>query len=97
MTPDKTDVTETETPVTPHAPGLPQAISTLPLTLSVRIGQVRMSVRDLTALGVGSLVALDARADAPLEICIEDRVVALGELTETEDGTLAVKLTETTA
>lgn len=77
--------------------GLPQAISTLPLTLSVRIGQVRMSVRELTGLGVGSLVTLDARADAPLEICVEDRVVALGELTEAEDGTLAVRLTEAVA
>ena len=80
--------------VTPNEAGLPQAISTLPLTLSVRIGQVRMSVRELTTLGVGSLVALDARADAPLQICVEDRVVAYGELTEGEDGQLVVKLTE---
>ena len=77
--------------------GLPPALSALPLTVTVRIGSTRMSVRELTALGEGSLVALDARADAPLEICLEDRVVARGELTEAEDGGLAVRLTETVA
>ena len=85
---------QANTPASVADTGLPQAIGTLPLTLSVRVGQVRMSVRDLTALGEGSLIALDARADAPLEICVEDRVVALGELTQGEDGGLAVRLTE---
>ena len=79
----------------PDANALPAALSSLPLTLSVRIGQARMSLRELTALGEGSLIALDARADAPLEICIEDRVVAYGTLGEAEDGALAVTLTET--
>lgn len=74
---------------------LPAALQGLPLTLSVRIGSTRMSVGDLATLGEGSLIALDARLDTPLEICLEDRVIARGELTETEDGTLAVKLTET--
>lgn len=76
-------------------PQLPAALDTLPLTLTVRIGSTRMTLRELTALGEGSLVALDARADAPLEVCIEDRVVARGELTETDGGGLAVTLTET--
>ena len=75
-------------------PALPPALSALPLTLSVRIGSAAMSVAELTALGEGSLVVLDARADAPLQLCVEGRVVALGELTETDDGTLAVRLTE---
>ena len=84
------------TPKDETAPGgLPPALSALSLTVTVRIGSTRMSLRDLTQLGEGSLVALDARADAPLEVCLEDRVVARGELTEAEDGGLAVRLTET--
>jgi flagellar motor switch protein FliN/FliY len=74
---------------------LPDALGALPLTLTVRLGTARMTVRELTALGEGSLVTLDARIDAPLEVCVDGRVVARGDLIENEDGGLAVKLTET--
>ena len=82
-------------PLRPDA--LPAVLRALPLTLTVRLGSTRMSVSDLAGLGEGSLVTLDARADAPLEVCLSERVVARGELTEAEDGTLAVRLTETVA
>ncbi|WP_036767391.1 FliM/FliN family flagellar motor switch protein [Parvularcula oceani] len=73
---------------------IPAALEGLPLTLTIRIGTARRTVAEVTQLAEGSLLALDARVDEPLDICIGDRVVARGELTESEDGGLAVKLTE---
>ena len=86
----------TPAPAAPNAHGaIPPALAELPLTLSVRLGEARMTVAELTALAEGSEVTLGARADAPLDVCIGARVIARGELTQTEDGTLAVRLTET--
>ncbi|WOI52931.1 FliM/FliN family flagellar motor switch protein [Parvularcula sp. LCG005] len=74
---------------------LPPALQGLPLTLVIRVGTARRTVSDLMALQEGSLIVLDARIDDPVEICIEDRVIARGDLIEAEDGNgLAVRLTE---
>ena len=81
------------TPATQDSPALPPALENLPLTLTVRIGSASMTVAELSSLAEGTTLTLGARIDDPLEICIEDRVVARGELTETGGG-LAVTLTE---
>ena len=73
--------------------GIAAAIEDLPLTLSIRLGSATLSIAELSGLGEGSTLALSTRIDDPLEVCIEDRVVARGELTETAAG-LAVTLTE---
>lgn len=78
---------------TDAVPALPPALEALPLTLTVRVGSAALTVAELSALAEGATLTLGARIDDPLEVCIEDRVVARGELMETEQG-LAVKLTE---
>ncbi|MEM6650838.1 MAG: FliM/FliN family flagellar motor switch protein [Pseudomonadota bacterium] len=76
-------------------PSIPPALQTLPLTLSVRVGTAKRTVGDLMAMSEGTLVVLNSKIDEPVEICIEDRVIAKGNLVEAEDGEgLAVKLTE---
>ena len=80
-------------PAIQDAPALPPALEALPLTLTVRIGQATLTVAELSALAEGATLTLGTRIDEPLEVCIEDRVVARGELVETETG-LAVRLTE---
>ena len=82
-------------PATPAA--LPAALGGLPLTLTVRIGTAKMTVRELTSLTDGAMLTLDARVDEPLEICVEDRVLARGELTEAEGGGLGVRIIEMAA
>lgn len=77
--------------------GLPAALASVAMTLSVRIGTARRTVRELTQLAEGTEITLGARVDDPVEICVEDRVVARGELAEAEDGGLAVKITEVVA
>lgn len=73
----------------------PPALQGIPLMLSVRVGTARKSVKDLAHLAEGTLMTLDSTIDDPVEICIDDRVIARGELVDDdESGGLAVKLTE---
>ena len=51
----------------------------IPLELSVELGRARMLVNDLLQLGQGSVVELNKLAGEPLEILINNRLVARGE------------------
>jgi flagellar motor switch protein FliN/FliY len=51
----------------------------LPLDVSVELGRTRMSIQELLGLGPGSVVELDKVAGEPLDILINDRLVARGE------------------
>ena len=75
------------------APALTAALDTLPLTLTVRVGRATLTVGELSSLAKGDTLTLGTRIDEPLEVCIEDRVVARGVLEEAESG-LALRLTE---
>jgi flagellar motor switch protein FliN len=57
----------------------------VPLELSVEMGRTRMSIQELLALGPGSVVELDKVAGEPLDIMINDRLVARGEAVVVND------------
>ena len=57
----------------------------MPLELSVEMGRTRMSIQELLALGPGSVVELDKVAGEPLDILINDRLVARGEAVVVND------------
>ena len=50
------------------------------LPFSVRFGQVDMSIGELSRLGPGSVVSLGRLPDDPVEVLINDKVVARGEV-----------------
>lgn len=50
------------------------------LGVRVELGRCSLRVRDVLALGVGSLVALDRAAGAPVDLYVNDKRVAEGEL-----------------
>ncbi len=52
----------------------------IPLELSVELGKTKMLVNDLLQLGQGSIVELDKLAGEPLEIYINKKLVARGEV-----------------
>ena len=52
----------------------------IPLELSVELGKTRMLVNDLLQLGQGSIVELNKLAGEPLEIYINRKLVARGEV-----------------
>ncbi|MFZ4109270.1 MAG: FliM/FliN family flagellar motor switch protein [Polymorphobacter sp.] len=61
--------------------------------LSVEVGAIKMSLRDVLALQVGSVHTLDRRLDQPVDVLINDRLIARGEIVSIGDH-FGVKLTE---
>ena len=79
--PADTPVTEVAEPAS--LPGVSQAASLLmgvKLPIRVRMGSTQMRLRDITQLGTGSVVELDCSPDDPVEIVVNDRVIAQGEI-----------------
>jgi flagellar motor switch protein FliN/FliY len=52
----------------------------IPLMLSAQLGSTRMLIKDLLQLGPGSIVELDKLAGEPLEVLVNERLVARGEV-----------------
>lgn len=56
------------------------AILDIPVSLSVEIGQSRISIRNLLQLNQGSVVELDRLAGEPLDVMVNNTLVAHGEV-----------------
>ena len=52
----------------------------IPVSLSVRIGKTRLNIRNLLQLNQGSVVELDRLAGEPLDVLVNDTLVAHGEV-----------------
>ena len=65
----------------------------LPLEVSVRLGQARILIRELLRLDKNSVLELDQGADEPLDIVVNDSVLARGEVVDIE-GRLGIRITD---
>ncbi len=65
----------------------------VPLKVSVELGRTKMLVNDLLQLGQGSVIELDKIAGEPMEILINDKLVALGEVVVVNEK-FGVRLTD---
>jgi flagellar motor switch protein FliN/FliY len=52
----------------------------IPMQISIEVGRMRFSVRDLLRLAVGSVMLLKKPAGEPFEICVNGHPVARGEV-----------------
>ncbi len=52
----------------------------VPLELTVQLGKTRMLIKDLLQLGQGSIVELEKLAGEPMEILVNNKLVARGEV-----------------
>lgn len=52
----------------------------IPMQVSVQLGSTRMLIRDLLQLGQGSVIELEKLAGEPLEVLVNNRLVARGEV-----------------
>ena len=71
-----------------------RAIYGVPVTLTVSVGHRRLSVQEVLDLTPDSVIALDSRIEDPVSLRVDDKLIARGELVETDDGGIAVKITE---
>lgn len=53
--------------------------------LALEVGRTRMTIRDLLALGPGSIIELERPAGAPLDVYVNQRLVAHGEVVLVND------------
>ncbi len=88
------EVSDADSEVGPD--GVPKNLELLmdvPLEVSIRLGQLQMQVRDLLKLNKGSLIELDKEADDPLEIHVNNRLMAFGEVVMIKDK-LGIRITD---
>lgn len=52
----------------------------IPLKVSVELGRARVIIKDLLQLGQGSVLELDKLAGEPLEVLVNGKLVARGEV-----------------
>lgn len=65
----------------------------IPLEISVELGRKKMSIRSILDLGSGSIVELDKVAGEPVDLFVNGRMVARGEVVVIEDN-FGVRITE---
>jgi flagellar motor switch protein FliN/FliY len=70
-----------------------ELILDVPLGVTVELGRVRIPVRQLLALGAGSVIELSKLAGEPLDVLINGKPVARGEAVMVNEK-FGVRLTE---
>jgi flagellar motor switch protein FliN len=65
----------------------------IPLDVSVELGRTRMAISDLLQLGQGSVIELSKLAGEPLEIMVNQKLVARGEVVVVNEK-FGVRLTD---
>jgi len=57
-----------------------ELIQNVAVSISVEVGRSSLRIRDLLRLGQGSVVELDRVAGEPLDVCVNNTVIARGEV-----------------
>jgi flagellar motor switch protein FliN len=65
----------------------------VPVSVTVQLGSCQLSMREVLHLNPGSVVQLDKLADAPVEVLLNDKLVARGEVVVV-DNKFGIKITE---
>ena len=65
----------------------------VPVTLSLEVGRTRMPIRNLLQLNQGSVVELERAAGEPLDVYVNDTLIAQGEVVVVNDK-FGIRLTD---
>ncbi len=68
-------------------------LMSVPLKITAELGTCKMLVEDILKLGTGSIVELDRLAGGPVDLLVNDRLVARGEVVAIDDK-FGVRVTE---
>jgi flagellar motor switch protein FliN/FliY len=70
------------------------AMLNVSLNVQVVLGQARMSISQLLSLARGSVIEIDRKIGEPLDVMINDRLVARGDLVKVGEDGIGITLTE---
>jgi len=65
----------------------------VPVKLTVELGSCLLPMREVLELGVGSVVQLDEIADEPVQLSVNNKLLARGEVVVVENR-FGIKITE---
>ena len=71
-----------------------EAVYDIPVQVSAVLGRATMQVSQLLKLGRGAVVELDRKLGEAVEIYVNNRLVARGEVVMVDDNRLGVTMTE---
>lgn len=72
-----------------HGKNIPNNIELIldvPLEISVLLGKTRRNIKDILNFGIGSLIELDKLAEAPVEILVNGKKIAYGEVVVVDEN-----------
>jgi flagellar motor switch protein FliN len=73
-----------------------EMIMRIPVTMKIVLGSATMPVSNLMKLGRGAIIPLDRRVGEPVDVVVNGRIVARGEVVVVDEATsrFGIKLTE---
>jgi flagellar motor switch protein FliN/FliY len=93
-------VAQPDMPITPEADGPTariagdlEAVFDVPVQVSAVLGRARMEINDLLKIGPGTVLELDRKVGEAIDIYVNNRLVARGEVVLVEEK-LGVTMTE---
>lgn len=72
-------------PAVNKRPHSARAMLNILVPVHVTLASQRKSIQEITELGPGSIVKFEKTCDAPLELCLGDRIIATGEVVKVGD------------
>ncbi|MBI3636626.1 MAG: flagellar motor switch protein FliN [Candidatus Rokubacteria bacterium] len=78
-----------------HGPAMPglDLILDIAMPVTVELGRTKMLIRDILALGPGSIIELEKLAGEPVDLLVNDRPIAKGEVVVIDEN-FGVRLTQ---
>jgi flagellar motor switch protein FliN/FliY len=71
-----------------------EAVYDIPVTVSAVLGRTTMQVSQLLKLGRGAVVELDRKLGEAIDVYVNNRLVARGEVVMVDDNRLGITMTE---
>jgi len=71
-----------------------RSIFDVAVTVNISVGRAKLRIEELLELRPEAIIGLTSSISDPIDLTIDDKVIARGELIETDEGTLAVRVTE---
>ncbi|MFP4498641.1 MAG: flagellar motor switch protein FliN [Vulcanimicrobiota bacterium] len=75
------------------SPSSIELLQDVPLAVTAELGRSKMLVKDILRLGVGSVIELDKETGEPLDLMVNNKLIARGEVVEI-DGNFGIRVTE---
>ena len=87
------DLSDEAQPAAPAPPISPPTFENVPVKISAVLGKTKIDVAQLRQLNEGAVIELDRKVGEPIDLYVNDRLIARGELVMV-DGSLGVTMTE---